>query len=135
MWLYNNILLVAGSLVGATGIILTNIMCKAMNRSLANVLFSGFGAVKTALSKVEGEVKPITPDDAYYILEAASSVVVVPGYGMAVAQAQHVVKELQEHNGADVSYAIHPHARAHERAAGGSGRALRPDNVSQAISM
>ena len=107
----NNILIVAGSLVGATGIILTNIMCKAMNRSLANVLFSGFGAVKTALAKVEGEVKPITPDDAYYILEAASSVVVVPGYGMAVAQAQHVVKELQElleHNGAEVSYAIHP---------------------------
>ena len=107
----NNILIVAGSLVGATGIILTNIMCKAMNRSLANVLFSGFGAVKTALSKVEGEVKPITPDDAYYILEAAGSVVVVPGYGMAVAQAQHVVKELQElleKNGAEVSYAIHP---------------------------
>ena len=92
----NNILIVAGSLVGATGIILTNIMCKAMNRSLANVLFSGFGAVKTALAKVEGEVKPITPEDAYYILEAASNVVVVPGYGMAVAQAQHVVKELQE---------------------------------------
>ena len=135
MWLYNNILLVAGSLVGATGIILTNSMCKAMNRSLANVLFSGFGAVKTALSKVEGEVKPITPDDAYYILEAAGSVVVVPGYGMAVAQAQHVVKELLEHNGADVSYAIHRHARTHERAAGGSGRAVRPDNVSQAIRM
>ena len=107
----NNILIVAGSLVGATGIILTNIMCKAMNRSLANVLFSGFGATRTALAKVEGEVKPITPDDAYYILEAASSVVVVPGYGMAVAQAQHVVKELQElleKNGAEVSYAIHP---------------------------
>ena len=107
----NNILIVAGSLVGATGIILTNIMCKAMNRSLANVLFSGFGAVKTALAKVEGEVKPITPEDAYYILEAASNVVVVPGYGMAVAQAQHVVKELQElleKNDAEVSYAIHP---------------------------
>ena len=107
----NNILIVAGSLVGATGIILTNIMCKAMNRSLANVLFSGFGAAKTALAKVEGEVKPITPEDAYYILEAASSVAVVPGYGMAVAQAQHVVKELQElleKNGAEVSYAIHP---------------------------
>ena len=107
----NNILIVAGSLVGATGIILTNIMCKAMNRSLANVLFSGFGAVKTALAKVEGEVKPITAEDAYYILEAASNVVVVPGYGMAVAQAQHVVKELQElleKNDAEVSYAIHP---------------------------
>ena len=106
----NNILIVAGSLVGAAGIILTNIMCKAMNRSLANVLFSGFGAVKTA-SKVEGEVKPITAEDAFLILEAASSVAFVPGYGMAVAQAQHVVRELGElleGNGAEVSYAIHP---------------------------
>ena len=106
----NNILIVAGSLVGAAGIILTNIMCKAMNRSLANVLFSGFGTVKTA-SKVEGEVKPITAEDAFLILEAASSVAFVPGYGMAVAQAQHVVRELGElleGNGAEVSYAIHP---------------------------
>ncbi|MDP6970420.1 MAG: NAD(P)(+) transhydrogenase (Re/Si-specific) subunit beta, partial [Pseudomonadales bacterium] len=106
----NNILIVAGSLVGAAGIILTNIMCKAMNRSLANVLFSGFGAVKTA-TKVEGEVKPITADDAFLILEAASSVTFVPGYGMAVAQAQHVVRELGElleGNGAEVTYAIHP---------------------------
>ena len=106
----NNILIVAGSLVGAAGIILTNIMCKAMNRSLANVLFSGFGAVKTA-SKVEGDVKPITAEDAFLILEAASSVAFVPGYGMAVAQAQHVVRELGElleGNGAEVSYAIHP---------------------------
>ena len=106
----NNILIVAGSLVGAAGIILTNIMCKAMNRSLANVLFSGFGAVKTA-TKVEGEVKPINTEDAYLILEAASSVTFVPGYGMAVAQAQHVVRELGElleKNGADVTYAIHP---------------------------
>lgn len=106
----NNILIVAGSLVGASGIILTNIMCKAMNRSLANVLFSGFGAVKTA-TKVEGEVKPIVVEDAFYILEAARSVVFVPGYGMAVAQAQHVVRELGElleANGAEVSFAIHP---------------------------
>ncbi len=106
----NNILIVAGSLVGAAGMILTNIMCKAMNRSLANVLFSGFGAVKTA-TKVEGEVKPIVPEDAYLILEAASSVTFVPGYGMAVAQAQHVVRELGElleGNGAEVTYAIHP---------------------------
>jgi NAD(P) transhydrogenase subunit beta len=106
----NIILIVAGSLVGAAGIILTNIMCKAMNRSLANVLFSGFGAVKTA-TKVEGEVKPITADDAYLILEAAASVTFVPGYGMAVAQAQHVVRELGElleANGAEVTYAIHP---------------------------
>ena len=108
--IHNNILIVAGSLVGAAGIILTNIMCKAMNRSLANVLFSGFGAVKTA-SKVEGEVKPINAEDAFLILEAASSVAFVPGYGMAVAQAQHVVRELGElleGNGAEVSYAIHP---------------------------
>ncbi len=106
----NTILIVAGALVGAAGIILTNIMCKAMNRSLSNVLFSGFTAAKTA-TKVEGEVKPITPEDAYLILEAASSVVMVPGYGMAVAQAQHVVcelGELLEENGAEVSYAIHP---------------------------
>jgi len=106
----NNVLIVAGSLVGASGIILTNIMCKAMNRSLANVLFSGFGAVKTA-TKVEGEVKPIVVGDAYLILEAASSVTFVPGYGMAVAQAQHVVRELGElleDNGCDVTYAIHP---------------------------
>ena len=106
----NNILIVSGSLVGAAGIILTNIMCKAMNRSLTNVLFSGFGAVKTA-TKVEGEVRPIASDDAYLILEAASSVTFVPGYGMAVAQAQHVVRELGEileANGCEVSYAIHP---------------------------
>ena len=106
----NNVLIVAGSLVGASGIILTNIMCKAMNRSLANVLFSGFGAVKTA-TKVEGEVKPIVVDDAYLILEAASSVTFVPGYGMAVAQAQHVVRELGEileENGCEITYAIHP---------------------------
>ena len=106
----NNILIVAGSMVGAAGIILTNIMCKAMNRSLANVLFSGFGAAKQA-TKVEGEVKPITADDAFLILEAAESVSFVPGYGMAVAQAQHVVRELGElleKNGAEVTYAIHP---------------------------
>ncbi|RZO72663.1 MAG: NAD(P)(+) transhydrogenase (Re/Si-specific) subunit beta [OM182 bacterium] len=106
----NNILIVAGSMVGAAGIILTNIMCRAMNRSLANVLFSGFGAAKQA-TKVEGEVKPINTEDAYLILEAAQSVSFVPGYGMAVAQAQHVVRELGElleKNGAEVTYAIHP---------------------------
>jgi len=109
----NNILIVAGSLVGASGMILTNIMCKAMNRSLANVLFSGFGSAVTASSKkgVQGEVKPINVQDAYLILEAASSVVVVPGYGLAVAQAQHVVRELGElleKNGCEVKYGIHP---------------------------
>ena len=109
----NNVLVVAGCLVGASGIILTQIMCKAMNRSLANVLFSGFGATTTASAAgaVRGEAKPITADDAYYILEAARSVIVVPGYGMAVAQAQHVVRELGEmleKNGCEVKYAIHP---------------------------
>jgi NAD(P) transhydrogenase subunit beta len=108
----NNVLVVAGSLVGASGLILTNIMCKAMNRSLANVLFGGFGAtVSAGGAAAQGEVKPLTPDDAYFILEAANSVVFVPGYGMAVAQAQHVVKELADQltkNGAEVRHAIHP---------------------------
>lgn len=109
----NILLIVAGSLVGASGLILTNIMCKAMNRSLRNVLFSGFGVVKKVSGPVveQGDVNPITADDAYYILEAAASVVIIPGYGMAVAQAQHAVKELQtilEANGVEVVYAIHP---------------------------
>ncbi|QQS42649.1 MAG: NAD(P)(+) transhydrogenase (Re/Si-specific) subunit beta [Acidobacteriota bacterium] len=107
----NLLLIVAGSLVGASGIILTQIMCKAMNRSLSNVLFSGFGSPKTGAQQIEGTVKPIVPEDAYYILEAASSVLIVPGYGMAVAQAQHVVKELQElleKNGCEVIYGVHP---------------------------
>ncbi|MFT4939100.1 MAG: NAD(P) transhydrogenase subunit beta [Paraglaciecola sp.] len=109
--LQNNILIVAGSLVGASGIILTNIMCKAMNRSLTNVLFSGFMSVTKTEMVIEGEVKPLSAEDAYYVLEAAQSVVVIPGYGMAVAQAQHAMKELQqllEENGTEVAYAIHP---------------------------
>lgn len=111
MALNNNLLIVAGALVGASGIILTSVMCKAMNRSLINVLFSGFQTVKATEIKIEGEVKPLAADDAYYVLEAAQSVVVIPGYGMAVAQAQHAMKELQvllEENGAEVVYGIHP---------------------------
>lgn len=108
----NNMLVVTGTLVGASGIILTQIMCKAMNRSLKNVLFSGFGAkVAKSTATAKGEVKAIKIDDAYLILEAARSVVIVPGYGLAVAQAQHVVRELGElleKNGAEVRYAIHP---------------------------
>ncbi|MGE3692026.1 MAG: NAD(P)(+) transhydrogenase (Re/Si-specific) subunit beta [Novosphingobium sp.] len=107
----NMILIVAGALVGASGIILTQIMCRAMNRSLANVLFSGFGSASTSGPAIEGEVNPIDARDAYYILEAASSVAVIPGYGMAVAQAQHAVKELQElleGNDCEVIYGIHP---------------------------
>jgi len=109
----NTVLIVAGSLVGASGLILTGIMCKAMNRSLGNVLFSGLKAGKSskAAAVVQGEPKPITGEDAYYILEAARSVVIIPGYGMAVAQAQHAVRELGEileNNGTEVRYAIHP---------------------------
>ncbi|MDM8527350.1 NAD(P)(+) transhydrogenase (Re/Si-specific) subunit beta [Anaerolineales bacterium HSG24] len=109
----NNLLIVAGALVGASGIILTNIMCKAMNRSLANVLFSGFGSVvESATGQGEqGEAKPINTEDTYPILEAAASVVFVPGYGLAVAQAQHTARELGElleENGAEVKYAVHP---------------------------
>ena len=110
--LLNNVLIVAGSLVGASGLILTIIMAKAMNRSIGNILFVGY-ASSTSASKSEetGEVKPINVSDAYLILENASSVLVIPGYGMAVAQAQHVVRELGElleANGAEVRYGIHP---------------------------
>ena len=110
----NNILIVAGALVGASGIILTRIMCKAMNRSLANVLFSGFGTAIAGTAGAEGpkgEIRAASAEDVYYILEAADSVAFVPGYGLAVAQAQHVVKELGdllEANGTEVVYAIHP---------------------------
>jgi NAD(P) transhydrogenase subunit beta len=108
----NTVLIVAGCLVGASGVILTQIMCKAMNRSIFNVLFAGFGSNVSASSEaITGEVKAINPESAYYVLEAASQVVLVPGYGMAVAQAQHVLRELadlMEDNGAEVRYAIHP---------------------------
>ncbi|MEZ5300372.1 MAG: NAD(P)(+) transhydrogenase (Re/Si-specific) subunit beta [Verrucomicrobiales bacterium] len=108
----NTVLVVAGCLVGASGLILTVIMCKAMNRTLGNVLFGGFGAASGGGgAKVEGEMKGISVEDAYSVLEAAQSVVIVPGYGMAVAQAQHAVKELGvalEKNGCEVRYAIHP---------------------------
>ena len=109
--LHNNVLIVAGCLVGASGLILTVIMCKSMNRTLSNVLFSGFGATGSKSQKLDGEMKPMSTDDAYFVLEAAQNVVFIPGYGMAVAQAQHAVKELAEileNNGAEVSFAIHP---------------------------
>lgn len=108
----NTVLIVAGCLVGASGLILTIIMCKAMNRTLGNVLFGGFGAASGSSGQVvEGEMKAASVEDAYYVLEAAQSVVVIPGYGMAVAQAQHAVKELGEvleANGCEVKFAIHP---------------------------
>lgn len=108
----NNVLIVAGCLVGASGLILTVIMCKAMNRSLGNVLFSGFGASGGGGGDDDDrEPKAISVEDAFYVLEAANSVLFIPGYGMAVAQAQHVVKELAElleENGTEANFAIHP---------------------------
>ena len=110
--LLNNVLIVAGSLVGASGLILTIIMAKAMNRSIGNILFVGYAASSPSSKSEEiGEVKPINVSDAYLILENANSVLVIPGYGMAVAQAQHVVRELGElleSNGTEVKYGIHP---------------------------
>jgi NAD(P) transhydrogenase subunit beta len=110
--LLNNVLIVAGSLVGASGLILTIIMAKAMNRSISNILFVGYASASSSKSSEEqGEVNPINVSDAYLILENASSVLIVPGYGMAVAQAQHVVRELGElleENGTEVKYGIHP---------------------------
>ncbi len=109
----NNALIISGSLVGASGIILTQIMCKAMNRSLSNVLFgvmAGAGS-STNVDEVYANVRSTSPDDIAMILDGAQRVVIIPGYGMAVAQAQHAVKELSkvlEARGASVEYAIHP---------------------------
>jgi NAD(P) transhydrogenase subunit beta len=111
--LLNNVLIVAGSLVGASGLILTVIMAKAMNRSISNILFVGYASssANSSSSEEQGEVSPISVSDAYLILESASSALIIPGYGMAVAQAQHVVRELGElleENGTEVKYGIHP---------------------------
>jgi NAD(P) transhydrogenase subunit beta len=113
----NHGLIITGALVGASGLILTRIMCKAMNRSLANVLFGGFGAAVTAGSDAHGAalaargVREISVEDAALLLGYAKSVAVVPGYGLAVAQAQHQVRELADllaKRGVSVKYAIHP---------------------------
>jgi NAD(P) transhydrogenase subunit beta len=112
----NNMLIIAGALVGASGIILTEIMCKAMNRSLFSVLFSAFGSVSTVsggATTATGNqtVRSIDPEEGAMMLGYARSVVIVPGYGMAVAQAQHSIRELAdqlERMGVDVKYAIHP---------------------------
>jgi len=111
----NQALIVSGALVGASGIFLTNIMCKGMNRSLANVLFSAFGKVdaKSAGPKSAGEItiKEMSADNAAYTMQSAESVIIVPGYGMAVAQAQHEVRKLAdelEKEGVDVKFAVHP---------------------------
>ena len=110
----NQVLIISGSLVGASGIILTNIMCRAMNRSLFNVIFGAFGAgngLAGGGGASNGAVKSGSPDDAAVILDSARTVIVVPGYGLAVAQAQHAVRELSELLGArgiDVKFAVHP---------------------------
>ena len=107
----NTALIVAGCLVGASGLVLTLIMAKSMNRTLYNIFFVGYAASSSSDTEIEGEIKPITAEDAFLVIEAARSVLIVPGYGMAVAQAQHVVKELGdllENNDCEVSYGIHP---------------------------
>ncbi len=112
--LNSHVLIVSGSLVGAAGLILTQIMCKAMNRSLANVIFGGFGADTGAAAGGGGEYKNVKSADAEtaaMVMGDAQNVVIVPGYGMAVAQAQHAVREMAailEERGATVRYAIHP---------------------------
>jgi NAD(P) transhydrogenase subunit beta len=109
----NSVLVIAGSLVGASGLILTAIMCKAMNRSLVGVLFGGLGTTTAANADdvYAGKVKSASAEEIAMVLEGASRVVIVPGYGLAVAQAQHAVRELAtalEKRGTTVEYAIHP---------------------------
>jgi NAD(P) transhydrogenase subunit beta len=107
----SQLLIVAGTLDGASGFILAIIMCKAMNRSFTNVLFGGFGAATGQGASVAGDISPVTVEEAFLILEGASSVVFVPGYGLAVSQAQQVLRELGElleKNGTTVLYGIHP---------------------------
>ncbi|MDY7545155.1 NAD(P)(+) transhydrogenase (Re/Si-specific) subunit beta [Glaciimonas sp. CA11.2] len=113
--LNNSMLIIAGSLVGSSGAILSYIMCKAMNRSFFNVILGGFGgdtsAVAAAGSQVQRPVKSGSADDAAFLLGNAETVIIVPGYGLAVARAQHALKELTEkltHKGVIVKYAIHP---------------------------
>ncbi len=112
--LNNAMLIVAGSLVGSSGAILSYIMCKAMNRSFFNVILGGFGGEATTVvagAAVQRSVKSGSADDAAFVLGNAETVVIVPGYGLAVARAQHAVKELAEkliHKGIKVKYAIHP---------------------------
>ncbi len=110
----NTVLIISGSLVGASGIILSAIMCRAMNRSLLSVLFGTFGAAGDIASADEvygGKVKATSAEEVAMLLDGVRRVVVVPGYGMAVAQAQHAVRELflmLEARGTDVEFAIHP---------------------------
>ena len=111
----NSMLIIAGSLVGSSGAILSYIMCKAMNRSFFNVILGGFGGeASAAAAGGDGQQRPVksgSPDDAAFLLSNADTVIIVPGYGLAVARAQHALKELTEkltEKGVDVKYAIHP---------------------------
>ena len=111
----NPVLIIAGALVGASGTILTNLMATAMNRSVLNILAGGFGTGDSAAGAIAagagGSVREVSADDAAIQLAYAQSVIIVPGYGLAVAQAQHQVRELAElleAKGVDVKYAIHP---------------------------
>lgn len=112
--LNNTILIIAGSLVGTSGIILTKIMCKAMNRSLANVLFGGIGAIQEEVKSddiYDGRVKSTSPEEVAMLLKNSRRVVIVPGYGMAVARASHaarVLSQLLDEEGIDVEFGIHP---------------------------
>jgi len=112
--LENNALIITGSLVGSSGAILSYIMCKAMNRSFISVILGGFGGETAAASAGGGPAKPVkigSADDAAFIMKNASKVIIVPGYGMAVAQAQHALKEMAEKlkaEGVEITYAIHP---------------------------
>jgi NAD(P) transhydrogenase subunit beta len=112
--LHQNVLIVSGMLVGASGTLLTLMMARAMGRSVANVLFGAFGTLQVTAAEVEaagGAVRPTTPEDVAVMLAYGQRVVIVPGYGLAVAQAQHAVRELAtelEKRGVDVKYAIHP---------------------------
>ena len=112
--LENTALIITGALVGSSGAILSYIMCKGMNRSFFNVILGGWGATDQSLSSKSKEQKPVksgNADDAAFLMKNASSVIIVPGYGMAVAQAQHALREMVDSlkkNGVKVSYAIHP---------------------------
>jgi NAD(P) transhydrogenase subunit beta len=109
--LENKLLIVAGALDGSSGLVLSIVMCRAMNRSFVNVLFGGFGAQRTAAVGETRPIRSVEPEETAFLLDAARSVVVVPGYGMAAAQAQHAVKDLADAlraRGVDVKFAIHP---------------------------